>query len=411
MASQGYESAISRRLRGFAQSVMPSQLSPASKLFLAGGALNGFSNGVFNSILQLYLVSQGFSALSLGKVFLFNPLASVLFSIPVGLLADRYGKRPFIVLGMVFASVGIGGFLLSQTLSGYAVSFFLFGVCNATFTVLAPLYTGFHRREDLDKAFGLYGLVNLFAMSLGNLGGTIPPLLIRELGLTEYLAYRQVLLVASPLFIAQYFCYLASTRGLAETRNKGFQLRLQSWRTVLEFCFIFFAINLVGGIFFGLFPYYVHSKFGVSSGELGSLFFLSNFTMALSNGLASMVSSKLGTIKSAALGIGLSSLFFFLMPLSPSFQILAVFYLARTATRFMSDPLLTSIFMRSVGKEELSTANSMRTISMNLAGMFSPWLGGLLMEQVSLDAPAFIGAGLTLILSLIYPLVLRDGED
>ncbi|HDJ21636.1 MAG TPA: hypothetical protein ENF19_00345 [Candidatus Bathyarchaeota archaeon] len=64
-----------------------------------------------------------------------------------------------------------------------------------------------------------------------------------------------------------------------------------------------------------------------------------------------------------------------------------------------------------MGKEELSTANSMRTISMNLAGMFSPWLGGLLMEQVSLDAPAFIGAGLTLILSLIYPLVLRDGED
>ncbi len=76
-------------------------------------------------------------------------------------------------------------------------------------------------------------------------------------------------------------------------------------------------------------------------------------------------------------------------------------------TRFMSDPLLTGAFMRSISEDEQSTANSIRMISMNMGATISPWLGGTLMEKVSLDTPALLGAGLTFVLAALYPVLLR----
>ena len=45
---------------------------------------------------------------------------------------------------------------------------------------------------------------------------------------------------------------------------------------------------------------------------------------------------------------------------------------------------------------------------MNGGGVVSPWLGGVLMESVGLDSPAFLGAGLTVVLAILYPLLLRQ---
>ncbi len=48
---------------------------------------------------------------------------------------------------------------------------------------------------------------------------------------------------------------------------------------------------------------------------------------------------------------------------------------------------------------------------MNGGGAVSPLIGGSLMDNVSLDSPAYIGAGLTFILAALYPLLLRKELD
>ena len=136
--------------------------------------------------------------------------------------------------------------------------------------------------------------------------------------------------------------------------------------------------------------------------------------MAISKGLAASIAKRLGNMKSVVIGLGLSSVFFFLMPLSPSFGLLAIFYVLRSGTRFMSDPILTSLFMKRIDEDEKSTANSIRMISMNGGGIVSPWLGGTMMESIGLDSPAFIGAGLTFVLAALYPVLLHkelSGSD
>ncbi len=213
---------------GFIESVVPSELNSCAKLFLTGALVNGVSNGVFNSIMQLYLISMGFSAVELGTLFIFNPLFCVLLSIPCGIAADRYGKRKMILLG--FAALLIGGpiFFFADSLPLLAVTFSMFGISNAAATVFTPLYTSFYEKHDLEKAFGLYGLLNISAMSLGSLAGYIPSYMISKYAFTEFSSYRLVILVAFLLFIAQYVFYLASSNGMEEKLSNGFKFKLNS---------------------------------------------------------------------------------------------------------------------------------------------------------------------------------------
>ena len=391
--------------------VMPSRLDRNAKMFLSGAVVNGVSNGVFNAVMQLYLASFGFDGQGLGTIIMMNALTSTILMIPCGILGDRIGKGKMILAGCAAVSSSMVLFFLSQSIEMFALSFAFIGVSNAAATVFTPLYSSFFEKDDMDKAFGLYGLINLSAMSLGSLAGYVPPLMVDTLGIRLNAAYRYTMVAAGSLFVLQYLFYYMSSLGIKEQLSIELRFNLKSKWLVLKICGIGLLGNIAGGIMFSLFPYYVNQKYGVASAGLGTLFFISNLAMALSKGTAASFAKRLGGMKSITLGIAMSALFLLLMPLSPSFGVLAVFYVLRMGTRFMSDPLITSMFMRSIGEDEKSTANSLRMISMNGGGVVSPLLGGAMMERVGLDTPAFIGGALTLLVAFLYPLLLsREAE-
>jgi MFS family permease len=396
---------------GFLGGVMPSRLERNAKMFLSGAVINGVSNGVFNAILQLYLASFGFDGQGLGTIIMMNALTATVLTIPCGVLADRVGKRKMILMGFVAVSLSMITFFLARSIQGFALSFAFIGVSNAAATVYTPLYSSFFEKDDMDKAFGLYGLINISAMSLGSLVGYVPPHMVNAFGITLNAAYRYAMASAGALFVLQYLFIYSSSRGVEEHLSRELRFNLKSKWLVLKICGIGLLGNIAGGIMFSLFPYYVNRKYGVASAGLGTLFFVSNLAMALSKGTAASFAKRLGGMKSITFGIGLSAVFLLLMPLSPSFGVLAVFYVLRMGTRFMSDPLITSMFMRSISEDEKSTANSLRMISMNGGGAVSPLLGGALIERAGLDTPAFIGGALTLLVAVLYPLLLGREAD
>ena len=258
MESQQAQNITKSPITGFIESVVPSRLNTGAKLFLTGALVNGLSNGIFNSVMQLYLVLMGFSAVELGQMFMFNPLACALLSIPCGIAADRYGKRKMLYLGFAAVVVGISLFIFADTIPWFATAFFMFGISNAASTVMTPLYTSFYEKHDMEKAFGLFGLLNIAAMSLGSLAGYIPIYLISKAAFTEYSSYRIVMIMGSLLFVVQYVFYIASANGLEEKLKDGFQFKLNSWKPVMKFSALALFGNIAGGMLFSLFPYYVY---------------------------------------------------------------------------------------------------------------------------------------------------------
>ncbi|MFP3951182.1 MAG: MFS transporter [Candidatus Bathyarchaeia archaeon] len=390
------------------EAIKPDVLTTPAKLFLGGTLLNGIANGIFNAVIQLYLISLGLESASLGFIFMMNSLSSALLTIPAGILGDRYGKAKITLVGCISVVTSMVVFFSTSSVEFFAISFLLIGVSNAAGVVLTPLYSSFFEKEDLDKAFGLYGFINISALSVGSLSGYIPTILSSQLGVTLRTSYRWVMLFAASLFILQYVFYLISTRGDNNGNSAELIFNLRNRNHVAKFCVVSFLTQFAGGIFFSLFPYYVNSQFGIQSDALGGLFFVSNLVMALSKAGAPMISKRWGSLRSITISIGLSGLFFLLIPVAPSFAVLAGFYILRMGTRFLSDPLLSSMFMKGLEDDETSTANSLRMMSIYIGSIAAPWLGGVTMDKIGLSFPAYLGGALTLATAIVFYLILRS---
>jgi predicted MFS family arabinose efflux permease len=72
---------------------------------------------------------------------------------------------------------------------------------------------------------------------------------------------------------------------------------------------------------------------------------------------------------------------------------------------------MTSLFMKLIQGEEKATANSIRTLAMQGGGVVAPWLGGQIMGHISLDVPAYVGAGLYAIQATSYYFLFRNEKE
>lgn len=384
------------------RSIVPDKIPPPARLFLIGTVLNGIGNGIFSVVMQLYFTSLGLMSSSLGSIFMMNAIAAAILTIPMGILADRYGKKSITLLGLASVVISVILILTTRSVEMFMVGFLVIGVANAAAVIFSPLYSSFFDREDMDKAFGLWGALNIVTMSMGSLLGFIPPFLVKSYGSSLQASYWIFLAVGSFFFVSQYVFYLMSIQGTTEPKKEGgFKFTLTSRDLVMKYGLITLISAASYGVFLGLFPFYVNKKFGIQSDALGTLFFASNFVSAGAQAMAPKVSKKLGSLRTIALSLGLAAPFYLMMPLAPSFTLLSALYIARLGLATLAQPLLSSTFMKQLHDEEKSTANSIRMTSMQGGSVIGPWLGGQLMERASLDLPAYLGGGLYAVLAVL----------
>jgi len=391
---------------------VPDRVSTPAKLFLFAGVLNGFGNGVFGVVIQLYLMSLGFGSVALGTIFMMNSVGMVLLTLPAGILADRYGKGKIVLFGFATTGVAFMILLFSRSIELLSLAFLLLGFGNATGTVWGPLYSSFFDKKDMDKAFGLNGFMNIIAMSIGSLMGFIPPMLVASYGFTLQASYWLLLAVGTGFFFVQMPFFIMSLRGAIEPKSQGgFKFNLRSRSVVAKFCFVTTIGSFGFGIFFSLFPYYVNKKFGVESDALGTLYFFTNFISAAAQAMAPKVSQRQGTLKTIAASIALCAPFYLMIPLAPNFVWLSALYILRRGFKSMADPLTGSLTMKLLYNDEKATANSIITTTNQCSSIAAPWLAGQIMMQMSLDLPAFLGGGLFILQALSTYFLLRDEKE
>lgn len=377
------------------KSITPERISTPAKLFLWSNMLNGLGNGIFNVVLQLYLLQLGFTASDLGTIFMMSSIAMFLFTIPAGILADRYGRGKVVMVGWIPFLVQMVIILTSSSLEMMCLAWLLNGIGNATGNVLGPVFSSLFDREDMDKAFGLRGFINIVSMSAGSLVGFIPPMLVASYGYTLRSAYWTVLLLGSITCMTQIPLYSLIFRHIKEEkRGNGFKFKLQSSRIVAKYSVIYIIQNVALTPFSSLLPYFVNKKFGVQSDALGAIQVVSYFVTAASNILGPRLAQSYGAVRTMAAALILASPFFALFAVAPSFLWISIVYVIRLAIASVCNPLMPSLFFTLIHEEEKATANSITTMAQLGTNVFTPKLGAYLMEDVSINAPALLAASM-----------------
>ena len=358
--------------------------------------------------MQLYLISLGFSGAQLGSVFMWSSVGQLFLTIPAGILADRYGKKKVILFGFTVNSIAMAIMLTADTLFWLSLAWLLLGIGNSTTALFGPLFSSLFDDDDMDRAFGLHGGINIASTAIGSLFGLIPPFLVASKGFTLTKSYWTVLLIGVVFFFVQlplYFSVLTSTDTQPDEKKSRI---LRSRGVVAKFSLLYTIQNLAYGAFIGLFPFYVNRKYGVGSDALGILFFAVQLIRAGVNFVSPKIADRYGSVRTISASIPSTVPFWLLFTWAPSFGWVSVFYIARMAVASVSNPLMPSLFYRILYEDEKATANSITQTSSMVSNIVAPRLGGYMMENVHLESTAVMGAGLYALYSASVYLLLRN---
>ncbi len=177
---------------------------------------------------------------SIGIIFALGSLAMALFQIPFARLADRYGRRKFILFGSAFVGIFILMLAYSKKISIYlglegeavkggwsastymlAISRSLEGVAAAaTWPVLMSVIASSAPKEAMGIAMGIYGAAFGLGMSLGPALG---PFLASAFG------------IHVPFVISFLLACMATISALALPESRGITIRKEKKSTTLDF--------------------------------------------------------------------------------------------------------------------------------------------------------------------------------
>lgn len=298
-----------------------------------------------------------------------------------------------------------------STLFHFSLAWLLLGLGNSATSLFGPLYSSFFDHDDMDKAFGLQGFVNIASNAVGNLFGLIPPILVSQWMITLSRSYWYLLVFAILIFYSTLPIYnnvLSSAEITKKTNGERSSLRSRS--VVLKFSLLYTIQNIAFGSFFGLFPFYVNKKFGVESDSLGILFSAVSIIRAGANMVAPKIASKFGTLRTVSYALAFTVPFWLLFTVAPSFLWISIIYIIRFAISSVCNPLMPSLFFRLLYDDEKATANSITQTASMASNIVAPKLGGYMMENIHIDSTALMGAGLYALYSLSFYTLLKNEE-
>ncbi len=397
-------------------------LDRSAKLFISLTVMGGVLFAGWELFFNFYILAKGFDKEFLGTANSLYPLAVLIFSIPMGMLSDKIGRKRSLIIGQ--AAFLISFLIISLTSSGNVILIvtFIGGMVDSLYIVsVTPLLAQLSNKTNRNYIFSLnWGLATLSRMVGSFLAGQMPSFFENTFGIQSGSAssYQAVLVTSiglTFLTLIPLMMIKLPEKMLEKDENgdpvvsKAKNGSKENLQNILksELVWKFFIPNLLIGLGAALIIPYLNlffvEKFFVNDKTLGLLFSMG----ALITGLAALFSPKLanrmGTrIRAIVLVQGSSLVFLLLFGFSPFLGLAVVGFLARGALMNMGYPLYESFSMDQVSEDEQGALNSILVFTWEIGWAVGPFISGVIQENYGYN-PLFIatavlyGIGISLI--------------
>jgi MFS family permease len=384
-------------------------------------ALRSLSQGYLMVIIPLYLVQIGFDGVSLGELFTIGAIVSAVLTVGVSLLADQFGRKPFLVFFPVLTAVAAVVFIHTQ-------DFWLLAAASALGTLGrgggaggagggGPFYppqqallADHAPKEQRNTVFAAFSFTDTLSATVGGLLAGVPDLLMRYAGYSRVDSYDPLFLLTAALGVLMALAILPVRETVRRRRDGQRRSYLpQRSRGVIGRLALSNLVNGIGVGFFAPFvPYWLNLRFGVGPGTIGLLFAAVSLGAAIPYLFAPALARRFGLVN-AVVGIRLAGVVLLaLLPWMPSFLLAGVVYFLRMALQRASIPLRQSYVMGVVVEEERSSAAGLSNLPSQASAAISPLIAGYIYQTISLELPFEIGAAFQLVNAALYYSLFRN---
>lgn len=368
-------------------------------------------------LLPLYLTERlGASVKMVGFVVAAFALTETFLKTAWGSVADRLGRRPMIMTGLVLSSIAP---LLMSVLRQAWLFVPLRVIDGAGSSALWPAASAIiadttppHRRATA------MGVLNMFFLAGLGFGPTLGLFVVGFSG--SYTA--GFYLAAIVLFIAAVVAAF-TLRGLGRTHllpsdagvvgyhgtapNPELEAVVEETRRVplLGVMLVVAFVQMFGaGLLAPILVIYAKRIVGLSEQMIGTLFLVLMLTVALASLLAGHLADRWGKMRSVSLGMVLGSLGLWLLPLTPRLTVLAMSAVLLGVSYALSTPAWHALVSELAPPGRTGLAMGAAQTAQGLGLVLGPLLGGLMWDTMGHQAP-FLGAAVLLTVGTVVLLV------
>ncbi len=357
----------------------------------------GLGSYLYFYLQPLYITQLGASPQQVGLALGLGSFIVTFLYAPIGLWADRYGRKQIVLLGWSLGTLATFAMTLAPdwrwftpALAVYALSNFAVAVLYGYITVNAPVA----RRGEVFATLA----------SVGSLGSIVAPAIGGWIG--ETFGLRAVYLVASLIYTASTLALLPlSSQPLepqASRTSAGALLRTRGFAGHILFVFCLFFATDVGLV---LAPKYLGEVRALTLNQIGWLGTWGAIGMMI---LVYSLSKLRGEgLRAMLIGLLLAIAGLVLLVASQSMALLVVAFFINGGSRLIRPSLLARIG-RLLGPTNLSFGLGIQQTAMQLGLAVSPYVAGLLYAR-NAAWPFYAGLGsLGIMLLVILGITVRE---
>lgn len=355
----------------------------AFKVNIARNLITNFSLGLITQYQSIFITGLGAGALELGYANSIGGIVSILVTLPVGWLADKYGIKKMLLIGMSIMVLSLVTFGLSTTWQFAIIGVAFYTISLSVTMVVCPMVCGKTLLNEervtgmqlCDTTSGLPRLAApIVAAFLITKYGGMTAEGIRPLYWLSAIGYFFAL-----LFVYRFFQNPSFIVTTQDTFLSGFSRVFKEGHKVKRWI-IYQSLSVVPMYLSFYIPLYANQVKGANTyivGLLDSAYWFTVVFLAIPIGL---LADKYGRKKMINIMTPLYCFGLFLLVYAKSTFILV---LAGVFSGFYFLALVTegAIGLELVPKELLGSWNALTTLGMGIIGTVAPMLGGLIWER------------------------------
>jgi len=376
---------------------MPQGASSDAIRVLAARAVRAFGDGFVALLLPIYLLELGFSAFTIGVIVCGTLIGTVLLTLWVGMIANRYSRRRLLLAASLLMAATGAGFAVSTAFWPLLV-IAIVGTINPTAgdaSVFSPVeqtvLTHVVEPRRRTALFTRYSVVGSVAGALGVLAAAAPDLAASWTGCAPGAAMQAMFGLYAVLGITSLLLYRPLSPGI-ESNYEAPPAPLSHSRGLVYSMAALFGMDSFGTGFLvqSLLALWLDQSFSISVATAASILFWTSICSAISYLVAVPIAARIGLINTMVFTHLPSNLLLILIPFAPDLTTAIGLLLARSALSQMDVPTRSSYVMAVVTPEERPAAASLTAVPKTFAWGAGSIIAGYLLAISTFGWPLVI---------------------
>jgi len=374
---------------------------PGTRLLLASSFVATVPMGYLLVVLPLYLVRAGIQPAFIGLLFTVSGLVSSLIVAFSGVLADRWGRRRFVMAGTLMPVLSYFVFAVTTEPAWLVAASVLGGVGLANGAAGALTISSFDAllaekasEGQRTRVFAASQALWSLALAVGSIAAAVPTMLRASFGVADLESYRLPYLAMAALTVAAAALLIPLREDISvrAARVASGWLPRRSRPAIATYALGIGFLGFGLGIAVQLLPLWFGLRFGVNEADLGPWYAA---TQLLSLGTVLVIPTlerRLGGPRTVLFALFASGTCLALIVLAPVFTVAASLFVVRGFFTNLSWPFHQSLLMAATVPEERATAVGSGFAVWGFTNALGPLASGALLGAGVFVLPLLVGS-------------------